>query len=170
MCCNLYDLPQHLAGQFDVVFTSHGVLGWLPDLAGWAQVIAHFLKPGGLFAIAEMHPFVLMFDEHRHDTALQLRYSYFPHTIPLRWEEQGSYAAPDAPIHGVSYTWNRSLAEMFGALLGAGLSLVAFAEYPYMAWAFFPWMERRDDGYWQLPPAQEGLPLMFSLTAREPGG
>ena len=29
---DLYDLPQHLTGQFDVVFTSYGVLGWLPDL------------------------------------------------------------------------------------------------------------------------------------------
>lgn len=26
---DLYDLPQHLSGQFDVVFTSQGVLGWL---------------------------------------------------------------------------------------------------------------------------------------------
>ena len=51
-----HDLPQHLTGQFDVVFTSHGVLGWLPDLAGWAQVIAHFLKPGGIFYIVEVHP------------------------------------------------------------------------------------------------------------------
>lgn len=168
VCCNLYDLPQHLSGQFDVIFTSHGVLSWLPDLSGWAQVIAHFLKPGGRFVIVEMHPFVLMFDEHRDDTALQLRYPYFPHATPLRWEEQGSYAAPEAPIRGVSYTWNHSLAEIFSALLAAGLTIDAFTEYPYMAWAFFPWMERRDDGYWQLPSAQTGMPLMFSLQAHKP--
>ncbi len=29
---DLYELPQNLTGQFDVVFTSHDVLGWLPDL------------------------------------------------------------------------------------------------------------------------------------------
>src|SRR5262245_28332752 len=47
---DLYELPEKLAGRFDVVFTSHGVLGWLPDLERWAQVIAHFLAPGGVFS------------------------------------------------------------------------------------------------------------------------
>ncbi len=32
LCCNVLDLPEHLDGEFDVVFTSFGVLGWLPDL------------------------------------------------------------------------------------------------------------------------------------------
>ena len=168
VCSNLSELPDHLAGHFDVVFTSHGVLGWLPDLTGWAQVIAHFLKPGGYFAMVEVHPVVLMFDERCNDAALRLRYSYFPQSTPLCWEEKGSYAAPEAPIQGVSYTWNHSLAEILGSLMQAGLHIVAFAEYPFMAWAFFPWMERRDDGYWQLPPDQAGLPLMFSLKATKP--
>lgn len=54
---NIYALPDNLSGQFDVVFTSYGVLGWLPDIEGWARVAAHFVKPGGFFYIAEVHPF-----------------------------------------------------------------------------------------------------------------
>ncbi len=46
VCANLYDLPTALAGQFDIVFTSHGVLSWLPDLSEWGKVVAHFLKAG----------------------------------------------------------------------------------------------------------------------------
>ena len=164
---NLYELPQHLAGQFDIVFTSHGVLSWLPDLAGWARVIAHFLKPGGLFFIVEAHPVVYMFDNERQDTALRLRYPYFPQLTPLQEEEQGSYAVPDAPVQGVAYYWFHSLAEIFGALLGAGLRLTSFAEYPFLAWAYFPWMERRADGWWHLPPGTAELPLMFSLSATQ---
>lgn len=53
---NVYDLPQVLDGEFDVVFISWGALGWLPDLARWAQVIARYLKPGGAFYIADRHP------------------------------------------------------------------------------------------------------------------
>src|SRR5512136_1374407 len=30
VCANIYDLPNALTGQFDIVFTSHGVLSWLP--------------------------------------------------------------------------------------------------------------------------------------------
>jgi SAM-dependent methyltransferase len=165
---NLYDLPQHLTGEFDVVFTSHGVLSWLPDLDRWARVIAHFLKPGGVFFIVEVHPVALMFDERRNDAELRLRYPYFPQSVPLQEEEKGSYAVPDAPVQGVAYYWFHSLAEILGALLRAGLRLTAFAEYPFLAWPHFPWMERRDDGYWQSPPGKGELPLMFSLRATRP--
>jgi 2-polyprenyl-3-methyl-5-hydroxy-6-metoxy-1,4-benzoquinol methylase len=31
VCSSLYHLPANLSGAFDVVYTSRGVLGWLPD-------------------------------------------------------------------------------------------------------------------------------------------
>jgi SAM-dependent methyltransferase len=162
---NLYDLPQHLTGQFDVIFTSYGVLTWLPDLDRWGQIITHFLKPGGIFSIVEVHPIALLFDERRQDAELRLTYPYFQGPEPLREEKQGSYAAPDAPIHSVTYVWIHPLAEIIGSLLRAGLRITAFEEYPFLAWAFFPWMERRADGFWHLPAEREGIPLMFSLKA-----
>jgi SAM-dependent methyltransferase len=165
---NLYDLPQHLTGHFDVVFTSYGVLGWLPDLEGWAQVIAHFLTPGGIFSIVEAHPFALLFDERRDDAELRLRESYFHGPEPLREEEQGSYAVPAAPVQSVSYVWLHRLADIMGSLLRAGLRLVSFEEYPFLSWPFFPWMERRADGMWHLPSGQGDIPLMFSLQATKP--
>ena len=53
---NVYELPSVLDEQFDVVFTSYGILCWLPDLDSWAKVIARSLRPGGTFYIVEMHP------------------------------------------------------------------------------------------------------------------
>jgi SAM-dependent methyltransferase len=167
---DLYDLPQNLTGQFDVVFTSHGVLGWLPDLERWAQVIAHFLKPGGIFYIVEGHPFALLFDERRQDAELRLAYRYFQGSEPLREEEDGSYAVPDAPIRSVTYAWIHPLADIIGSLIRAGLRVDSFEEYPFVAWAMFPWMERREDGFWQLPPGRGSIPLMFSLKARKEHG
>ncbi len=32
ICCNVYDLKEHLNEKFDIVFTSYGTIGWLPDL------------------------------------------------------------------------------------------------------------------------------------------
>jgi hypothetical protein len=61
--------------------------------------------------------------------------------------------------------WIYPLAEIIASLLRAGLRLTSFEEYPFLAWAFFPWMERRADGGWQLPPGQQSIPLMFSLKA-----
>ncbi len=40
VCSDLYDLPSVLDGQFDILYTSRGVLGWLPDLDRWAGVVA----------------------------------------------------------------------------------------------------------------------------------
>src|SRR5512139_2419139 len=57
ICSDLYALPEVLSGQFDIVYTSYGVLCWLRDLEQWAELIAHFLKPGGVFYIADFHPF-----------------------------------------------------------------------------------------------------------------
>src|SRR5512136_2825848 len=56
ICASIYDLPERLTGTFDIVFTSYGVLCWLPDLPAWGRVIAHFLRPGGIFYIADGHP------------------------------------------------------------------------------------------------------------------
>jgi hypothetical protein len=60
------------------------------------------------------------------------------------------------------------LADVIGALLRARLRLESFAEYPFVAWAMFPWMEERADGAWQLPGGARTLPLMFSLSASKP--
>ena len=56
---DVYSLPENLSGQFDFIFTSYGVITWLPDLDQWAKVIQHFLKPGGTFYMAEFHPCLL---------------------------------------------------------------------------------------------------------------
>ena len=162
---NLYELPQNLKEQFDIVFTSKGVLGWLPDIEGWARVISHFLKPGGVFYIVEVHPFALVFDERRDDQDLRLLYSYFHREAPLEFQEQGTYAARDAPVEGTAYYWIHSLSDIIGSLVRSGLSLVSFNEYPFLGWAHFPWMTRREDGNWELPGDKDGIPLMFSLKA-----
>ena len=56
ICSDVYELPQVLDGQFDIVFTACGVLTWLPNLQRWAEIITYYLKPGGMFYINEIHP------------------------------------------------------------------------------------------------------------------
>ncbi len=73
ICCNIYDLPKHLNKQFDIVFTSYGTIGWLPDLNKWAKLIANSLKPDGQFIFAEFHPVVWMYD----NDFTKVEYSYF---------------------------------------------------------------------------------------------
>jgi SAM-dependent methyltransferase len=62
---DLYDAPAAIPGpaSFDLVYTTWGTITWLPDLAGWARVVAHFLRPGGALYFADAHPAVLVFDD-----------------------------------------------------------------------------------------------------------
>jgi len=164
ICCNLYDLPEQLDEKFDIVFTSHGVITWLDDLTGWARIIAKYLKPGGLFFMADAHPTAYIFDDE-HTDDLRVRYSYFPKPAPDRFDVQGSYADPANDFRGVEYAWQHSLSEITIALIAAGLRIIEFREYPYLAWKMFPFMTQAADGWWHLPEKFPPFPLMFSLKA-----
>lgn len=72
VCCNVYDTSDYVSEIFDIVFTSYGTIGWLPDLKPWATVIADRLKQGGVFYMADFHPVVWIFD----DDFTHIKYSY----------------------------------------------------------------------------------------------
>ena len=59
ICCDIYSLPQHLDKQFDIVFTSYGTIGWLPDIDKWAKIVSRYLKPGGKLVFVDFHPVVM---------------------------------------------------------------------------------------------------------------
>ena len=166
VCCDVLELPAHLGGDFDLVYTSRGVLGWLPDLERWAQVVAHFLRPGGIFYITELHPFVWPFDDDEGVTELRVRYPYFPRQRPLPFSVQGSYADPTAQVEQtVQYAWPHSLGEVVTALASNGLRIELLNEWPFLAWSL-PFLVEHADGTWRLPEGMTGeIPLSFSLKA-----
>ena len=49
--------------RFDAVFSSYGVVCWLPDLDTWTRGIAAVLTGGGRFVLVDFHPATDMFDE-----------------------------------------------------------------------------------------------------------
>jgi len=167
ICASIYDLPERLSGTFDIVLTSYGVLCWLPDLTRWGQVIAHFLKPGGVFYIVEGHPFASTFYNEKDATGLQVAYPYFQQAAPEAYPCDGSYAT-DADLHYTAYEWPHGLSEIVNAVVGAGLRLEFLHEFPYAAYQCLPFMVQGADGWWRLPEHQESVPLIFSLKAIKP--
>jgi ubiquinone/menaquinone biosynthesis C-methylase UbiE len=164
---DLYDLPNVLDNDFDVVYTSRGVLGWLPDIRGWARVVAHFVRPGGRFYITEIHPVAQVFeDEGIAPGELQLRYPYWEHAEPLAYPVVGSYADPTATVATpTEYGWDHGLGEIVTALVEAGLRIESLREYPFVDWPV-GFLVEAEDGTWRLPPDVPGeLPLFFSILA-----
>ena len=167
---NLYDLPDVLSDQFDIVYTSRGVLGWLPDIVGWARIAAGFVKPGGCFYVTEIHPVAQAFEnEGVAPGELRLAYPYWSHPEPLTFDVHGSYADTSAPTEGlVEHGWDHSLGEIVSALIDAGLQIEFLHEFDFVEWPLDFLMEG-DDGRWRLPPSARGeLPLFFSLKASRP--
>jgi SAM-dependent methyltransferase len=166
---DVFDLPANLEGDFDVVFTSFGAINWLPDLPRWAEVVAHFVRPGGFFYIAEAHPFAWAFDDSDEATELRLGYHYWPSPDPLVFTNDGSYADPDAPVsEPFEYAWQHSMGEIISSLAAVGLRIEYLHEHPWVPWKMFPFMVETEpgSGVWRLPePDDARLPLLFSLKA-----
>jgi SAM-dependent methyltransferase len=171
ICSNIYDLQKNFTGEFDIVFTSYGVLCWLPDIEKWAEVISHFLKPGGIFYIVEGHPFTIVFDNG--DDARELKvgypgYPYFYSPEPSYFPPGGSgYADKTSKLANPSYEWNHTLADIINSLIGNGLTIKFLHEFPVSNYQLFPFLEKGEDGWWRLPNGQKDIPLLFSLMAQK---
>lgn len=165
---NVYGLPAVLQETFDIVYTSHGVLGWLPDLRRWAEVVAHFVAPGGVFYLFESHPTAWIFDNKVTEAVLRPRYAYFDRTEPLRFEYESPCAVPDATVPGVEYGWGHGLGAIVSALVEAGLRIEFLHEWPFVLWRMFPFLEPGAEGWWHLPADLPSVPLSFSLRAVKP--
>ncbi|MFW5762178.1 MAG: class I SAM-dependent methyltransferase, partial [Cyclobacteriaceae bacterium] len=158
ICCDIYDLPNHLDKQFDIVFTSYGTIGWLPDLNQWAAIIARYLKPGGKFIMVEFHPVVWMFD----DDFQKIAYHYFNYGAILE-NESGTYADPDAAINQDYVMWNHSLSEVFNSLLGQGMHIQSFQEYDYSPYACFKHTEEVSPKKYRIKHLENKIPMVFAL-------
>lgn len=160
VCCNVYDTSEYVKEQFDIVFTSYGTIGWLPDLQPWAKMIAERLKPGGIFYIADFHPVLWMFD----DEFTHFQYSYENREVIVT-ESEGTYTDRDADITGKEYGWNHSISEILNALITNGLQIVHFNEFMYSPYACFRNSVEFEKGKWHIKGLEGKIPMVYTLKA-----
>jgi 2-polyprenyl-3-methyl-5-hydroxy-6-metoxy-1,4-benzoquinol methylase len=161
ICSNIYDLKEVLNKKFDIVFTSYGVIGWLPDLKHWAEIISYFLKPSGIFYMVEFHPVVWMFD----DNLERFQYSYFKTEEPIAETIAGTYADRNADINETVYSWNHSLSEVINSLSSNNLKLEYLNEFPFSVYNCFANTVKGPDGWWRIKGLEDIIPLMYSIKA-----
>lgn len=162
VCCDVYDLPKHIDQQFDVVFTTYGTIGWLPDLDKWARVIAQSLKPGGKFIFAEFHPVVWMFDDNFKEVA----YRYFKSEAIIE-TGNGTYADKDSGLSLDFVSWNHGIAEVLNSLLQNGLQLRSFHEYDYSPYDCFSETIEFEPGKFRIRHFGDKIPMVYALEAEK---
>jgi SAM-dependent methyltransferase len=160
ICCDIYDIPNHLDEKFDIVFTSYGTIGWLPDIDKWAAVVSHFLKPKGKFIMADFHPVVWMFD----NDFKKVFYSYF-NIEPIIELESGTYADKNSKIETKTITWNHPTSEVLNALIQSGLEINSFNEYDYSPYNCFNQTEEFEKGKFRIKHLGNKIPMVFSIEA-----
>ncbi len=167
VCANVYDAPEALNETFDIVYTGGGVLCWLPDIEKWAEVVASLLNPGGVFYIREFHPFSMIFDDE--SEGLSVRYPYFQGDTAIMFQSDHSYADTAKKLETrISYEWNHPISDILNSLLGVGLELQFYNEFPYSTWQALPIMQRDEQGRWGVPGMERHIPFMFSIKAVKP--
>ncbi len=160
----LYDAPTVVPEKFDIVYTGAGAICWIPDIRGWADVVASFVNPGGRFSMLESHPMLWTLDWE--DTEkVSVIYPYFETVEPIAEIEEETYAGEGLVASPLNYSWNHGIGEILTALLDVGFRIDAVEEYDFCAWQGIDQMVLSDDGFWRLPKDTNRLAAMWSVTA-----
>ena len=124
---DVYELPDRLTGQFDIVLITVGVFGWMPDLPLFYRVIERLLKPGGHFVIEDMHPVLQMYEPGKDGAASTLQWSYFKQD-PWRDTEGLDYFGHEDYEGKPAYSFMHRLDDILMGGLNVGLTLRHFKE------------------------------------------
>ena len=160
VCCNVLETSNYVKTQFDIVFSSYGTIGWLPDLKPWGKMIAERLKPGGRFYIVDFHPLVWMFDYTSGKAVL--KYGYNQDEV-IYEEYEGTYADPTSTMMSKEYGWNHGLGEVISSLTEAGLYIDFLKEHDESPYNVLPDLVKKENG---LYVTKDRLyPLLFEVMA-----
>jgi SAM-dependent methyltransferase len=163
---NVYEL-RHILPEpesFDVVYTTWGTIGWLPDVAEWARLIAWYLKPGGVLYFVDGHPSAWVFDDAT--GAIEMTYAYDSEGAVDVIDDGTSYAAEGVVTENTkTFEWMHPLSETVTALLDAGLSIEAFREHYEVPFKMFDTLVE-SPGKMFTWPDKKWLPLSLSILAR----
>ena len=164
---NVYDARKLVNGDFDMVYSTWGAIGWLPDIFAWARVVASLLKRGGRLYLLEGHPFLMQLDEKSPDLRPGFDWRT-PADKPIIMDDETTYTGDTARLtHTTTVEWLHPLSDVVNAVIAAGLRIETLNEHELLAWAFAPVMvpvegRRR---MWKLPDGFPKLPLAYSISA-----
>ena len=125
ICADTMKLESVADNTYDIVYTSNGVHVWINDLPAMYRSIYRIMKPGGVYIMYEIHPFLRPFDNK-----VRVKKPY-DMTGPFETEEE------------VTFGWR--IMDIMNAMLDSGLRVShieeMFAEKDY-DWPF--WLSYED--------------------------
>ena len=165
---DLYDARSSIPepAGFDLVYVTWGAIIWLPNIVRWAEIVAHFLKPGGTLYLAEGHPAAYAFDDRaaQPDGKPGFFVPYFTRDAVVVEETHDYVDETAAVVNAATHTWIHPLGTLVTALIEAGMRLDWLHEHDAITWRMFEQLVEGGDGQFRWPD-KPWLPLSFSLRA-----
>lgn len=150
---DIYDLPSDV-GRYDIVFITIGVLGWMPDLSRFFEVVAGLMNSDAKLVIYETHPFLEMF-EPESAKPFEPHYSYFdnsaqPHEGAITYDGSEGGKAP------TGCWFSHTLGAIVTACIAAGLTIEMLSEHAH---------SNREAEFDIYQGQKSQMPLSFTLIA-----
>ncbi|WP_199612004.1 class I SAM-dependent methyltransferase [Flocculibacter collagenilyticus] len=152
VCSDVFQFNMSGDAKYDIVYTSYGVLCWLPDLTRWAETISRSLKQGGKFYLVEFHPVM----------DLLSGYSYFSKDTP-DIEEEATYTENSGDEALPIVTWTHTISEVVNALVNAGIDIEAVDEYPYSPYECYEGLVQAENDMFKFMHKGQLVPLTYSI-------
>jgi 2-polyprenyl-3-methyl-5-hydroxy-6-metoxy-1,4-benzoquinol methylase len=153
---DIYNLRSENFGKYDLVYITVGVLGWMPDIIKFFQIVNNLLAPNGQVFIYEQHPILGMFNPeppHKIDS------SYFQKT-PFKDEIVPEYIDKTGQVKATSYWFPYTIGDILSACISEGqLKISHFEEYANDV----------SDTYKKLENETAQFPLSFTLIVEKIG-
>ena len=152
--------------KYDLVFTTEGVLTWLPDLDVWGKTIRELLTDGGQLYVFDSHPFFFCFDEQKIDNGIyDIKYPYFGKS-PDESDSLGGYPSEEGkPIK--AYSWMHTVSDIINSLARNGMHIEYFHEFTESFFDSGHGVMKSDPqtGLFHYEYNKDKFPMTFSLKA-----
>jgi ubiquinone/menaquinone biosynthesis C-methylase UbiE len=119
------DLSAIDSGVFDIVYTGGHVAVWVSDIRAYYAEAARILRPGGLFLVAEYHPFRRVWKDTQEE--LVVEYPYFDRG-PFEYDVTEEILRPK-PGALKSYEFHWTVSDHVNAVLRSGCELLETDEF-----------------------------------------
>lgn len=127
---DIMDAMQKVSNKYDIIFSSTGVLCWIPDINVYAQTVRHLLKDDGFFYIMDGHPFRnVLIDASGNVSQNTIQGDYFRKEV-WEYDHMGDYTDPDIKVPVRSYEWDWTIGEIITAFCDAGMHIQFLHEFP----------------------------------------
>jgi SAM-dependent methyltransferase len=158
-CCDVLGTPVELNETADLVYTGQGAINWIHDIEAWANVVARLLRKGGVLSLLEDHPASWLFSQESNKLEAS-GLNYFAHAEASQGWTNEYIGDLGKPVGQLATKYERlwTIADVFQALVKAGLVIEYLGEHPDEYWSAFPKLDEQE---------KSKIPMTYSIVARK---